>query len=323
MRALVLGATGHIGQAVVRALIGRGYAVSAASRRAGGLGSTDLDVDLLTGDQSRPGQLRDWMQGHDIVVDASAPKPLGYFSPARGARDPLATARAHGARLVEGVERTGARLAFVSSFSTLRSSPSVGYDRGARWRHARNVYFRAKSEMERVLLEAGRRGLPITVVNPSAVFGPWEACPPEESVVARVLAGRLPFVMRHPVNVIDVRDLAAGIVAVLDRERFGDRTQMSGHDILLDDLARLIARFAGAPLPMSVDARLAEGLGLWFEGLWALVGHPAPVAFCAVPVVADAWPMGPSDQLRSLGLEPRPLERTIADAVHWHRSLGR
>ncbi len=321
-RALVLGATGHIGQAMLRELLRRDCEVTAVTRQLRPASLAGLGVPYVVGDLDSGGLLGECLEGQDLVIDAAAPKPLGYFAPTRGGPDPVGVTRRRSLALVRAVERTGARLAHVSSFTTLpRATPRAGRESGVRWRHRRNAYFLAKQEMEQHLLEAGQRGLPIAVVNPSAVFGPWETCAPEESVVARVLMARLPLVMRHVVNLIDVRDVALGIVAALEAERFGRQTPMSAHDTTLDEVARRIATLAGVPLPIPIDSRLAEGLGLWLEAVSAFAGRPAPTAVCAVPVVADAWPMGTSQVLRDLGVEPRPLDETLWDSVLWHRGL--
>lgn len=317
MKALVLGATGHIGQGVVRDLLAHCYAVTAVTRHTTTPHLRDLDVDVLVGDIDRPGQIAEWAAGHDLVVDAAAPKPLGYFPPTRGGPDPIGTARNRALAHIEAVRRTGVRLAYISSFSTLPRPEGAERDPGQRWRHGYNAYFRAKDELDRILLEAGQDGLPIAILNPSAVFGPWETCPRDESLVARVLDGKVPWVMKHVVSVIDVRDLASGIRIAAESEHFGRQTAISGHDISLDDLARRIAALGRAPPPLPIHAGFAVGAGLWIEWVWALWGRHAPTAVCAAPVIADAWPMGTTEDLRALGVEPRPLEETLVDAVRW------
>jgi len=320
MRALVLGSTGHIGQGVIRELLGSGYAVTAATHRRNGATLRHLRVDVVVGDLGRSGQLSEWAAGHDVIVDAAAPKPLGYFFPPRGDPDPIRSARRRSREMVDVVEGMGVPLVYVSSFSTLPRTGAARRGIEARWRQARNVYFQAKAVMERPLLDGGRRGLPIAIVNPTGVFGPWETCPPEESVVATVLAGRLPVAMRHVVNVIDIRDLAAAIRSMIEVERYGAQTPMSGHDIMMDELVHRIADLGDVARPVAIDPGFAVAAGIWLEGVFALMGRHAPTGVCAAPVVADGWPMGTSAHIRALGVEPRPLEETLADAVRWRRA---
>src|SRR5215510_9717682 len=101
MRVLVLGATGHIGNALVRESLSRGYSVTAVSQRKElAKNLTGLPVHYLSGDIETPGQLDVWVSGHEVVVDAAAPYPV-YLLPAEG--DPL----------LRAAQRTDALLAAV------------------------------------------------------------------------------------------------------------------------------------------------------------------------------------------------------------------
>ena len=93
-KTLVLGATGHVGQAIVRALIARGHPVTATTRRTRPPSLAHLAADIATGDADDPNQLDRWVAGHDWVVDAAAPHPLNVFVPDEPAeRDPVPDAR--------------------------------------------------------------------------------------------------------------------------------------------------------------------------------------------------------------------------------------
>src|SRR5262245_42090778 len=90
-RAVVLGATGHIGSAVVRQLVRRGAEVTAATRRSSATPNLrGLDITLSPGDADDPEQLDAWVEGHDLVVDAAAPYPVWLFRPTGPAEaDPI------------------------------------------------------------------------------------------------------------------------------------------------------------------------------------------------------------------------------------------
>src|SRR5579859_2578733 len=104
-RALVLGATGHIGNAIVRELLARGYAVTAARRgRSAAHNLAGLAVSDAIGDAGDAATLDGWVAGHDAVVDAAAPYPLAIAD-----RGDAAAAARRAAQLVEAVRRHGAR----------------------------------------------------------------------------------------------------------------------------------------------------------------------------------------------------------------------
>ncbi len=233
MKAVVLGATGHIGNAVLRELLTRGWEVTAASRRAAHAANlAGLGVTAAPGDADAPGQLDRWVAGQDLVVDAAAPYPTRLrASPRRSGGSAVAVAERRTSALLEAVRRQGARLVYVSSFVTLRRNRG-GLDR-LRSRAIRKLhdYFAVKEAIEARVLDACDRGLRAVVVNPTACFGPWDLKPRELAFIPRLLAGEIPAILRQDLNAVDVRDVAAGIVHALESELYGRPLLLSGHNV--------------------------------------------------------------------------------------------
>ena len=242
---LVLGASGHIGQAVTRELAARGCSITAATRQTALPDLADLGVTVARGDAGDPGQLHEWIEGHEIVVDAAAPHPLSlWIADGPEERDAMGYASRRTSALLDAVAREGAQLAFVSSCTTL-PRPQTGFSSfGTSRRHRLYPYFRVKRMMEDIVIAASRGGLPVVVVNPSACLGPWDNKREDASLVGMVLDGQLPAVMHHVINVIDVRDVAIGVVAALEAERYAVPIPLTGHNIAMDDLVRRLAALA-------------------------------------------------------------------------------
>ena len=272
----------------------------------------------MRGDMSRHGQLDAWVAGHDIVLDAAAPHPLGLFLTDHPAvEDPAAGAARRMRALLDAVARYGAQLAYVSTFTTLPRSDGRFAAAAAQWRRRIYPYFRVKYVMEAEVLEAAHRGIPAVVVNPSVFFGPWNH--DASSFVAMVLEQRLPGIVPSVINVIDVRDVAWAVRAALDARRYGAQIPLAGHDIALDELAGRIAAVGGVPRPtFPANLGLAVMAGVWIELAWAATGRPAPATVGTLPLVADAGPMAQSREQRALGLRIRSLDETIGDSVRWH-----
>ncbi len=75
MRVMVLGATGHVGQAVVRLALAQGHHVTAATRQADPPALRGLSVTIAPVDEGYS-RLTELASGQDLVVDAAAPYPL-------------------------------------------------------------------------------------------------------------------------------------------------------------------------------------------------------------------------------------------------------
>ena len=325
-RALVLGATGHIGQALVRELLGAGWQVGAATRQVRPPALAGLDVQLLTGDADDPGQLAAWVRGHGVVFDAAAPYPMNLFvANGSAAGHPLAHARTRMAALLQAVGDAGAALVHVSSYTTL-PRPA---DEGARatveaaLRRRLHPYFAVKAAMEAQVLDAAQRGLRAIVLNPTACMGPWDRKPRELCVVPLLACGQVPALLGQMLNVIDVRDVARAARLAVEQQHWGARIALAGHNARADALALQVCRLAGVAAPRRrLPGLLAAGSLLGAEAAWALLGRPSPVPALGSLLVLDAYAQAPGALQQALGVQPRPLDDTLRDALAWYRELG-
>jgi dihydroflavonol-4-reductase len=320
-RMLVLGATGHIGQAVVRRALERGHQVTAVTRRAHpeplrGLGvsvvRTDDNLRLLAG----------LAAGHDVLIDAAAPYPLAPDIPGGETwRRAVDGALIRMERVIEAARTQNMVLVYVSSCTTLPRIESPSEAAAAVWRRSISPYFEAKAAMERAVLGAAREGLRAVIVNPAACLGPWEYRETERSFVRSVLEQRLPGVLNRTMCVIDVRDVADAIERAVSREMFGRVIPLSGHNIPLPELANLTARIAGmtAAPPIPLDHAGVAASAYWVHLAFTAVGLAPPSGLKFIPLIADSIAIPRSAEQAQLGVTIRPLETTLRDAIAFHR----
>jgi dihydroflavonol-4-reductase len=325
IKALVIGASGHLGNAVVRALLDRNYQVTACSRRSVPPANlSGLPVHYLRGDTDTSGQLDKWIAGHDLVVDAAAPYPLNASSPVSEAgKDPIAHAERRTRLLLDAVGRHKARLAYVGSFVTLvRPRTDAGRFKHQMMRLA-HPYFEVKELIESQILDASRHGLPVVIANPTYCLGPWDLHDRELCTIPLLLRGEIPSSITQMLNVIDVRDLAAAIGAALDAERYGEPILVSGHDISTEEMYSLICELGGVPRPrISTATTLALTGAYAIEMMLGTIGGKTrlPAGGMMMATLFDYMVSG--KQLSELGITPRPLSETIGDAIKWYRKIG-
>lgn len=323
MRMFVLGATGHLGQAVVRHALAQGHTVTAASRQQDSAALRGLKVSTVRIADGLSA-LTELSAGHDVLVDAAAPYPL----------EPSMRDSALWRHVVRGaVERTDRvldaarcnrlRIAFISSCTTLplKEPPLRATERA--WRRSAYPYFEAKVAMEQAVMRGAAQGLPAVIVNPGACLGPWEFRAENSSFVGLVLARRLPLVMDNTLNVIDVRDVAEAIAGALTRELFGRPIALAGHNINMVELARQIMQLdgAGGAVPAALDSRLASLAAFWTSVSLAAINRTPPDPWRATPLVADGFPMEPSPEQVAMGLALHSLSDTLRDAIAFRRAL--
>lgn len=325
IKAVVIGASGHLGNAVVRALLSRKYEVTACGRRSVPPANlSGLPVRYVAGDAERITQFDKWIAGHDLVVDAAAPYPLGVFSlVGETGRDPIAYAERRTRQLLDAVCKHKTRLAYVGSFVTHVCPLTTAQRFQHQMMRLAHPYFEVKELIESHILDASRRGLPVVIANPTYCLGPWDLHDRQLCTIPLLLCGEIPSSIRQLLNVIDVRDVAAAIVAALEAERYGEPLQMSGHDITTDELYSLICELGGVPRP-----RLSSSTSLALVGAYAAelalgaIGEktPLPVGGMMMATLFDY--MAPERTLDELGVTVRPLSETVGDAIKWYRQIG-
>ena len=325
VKALVIGASGHLGNAIVRAFLARNYRITACGRRSVPAANlSDLSVRYLSGDSETPGLLDKWIDGHDLVVDAAAPYPLHAFSPvSEFGNDPIAHAERRTRLLLDAVRRHKARLVYVGSFVTMVRPRTDAQRFKHELMRLAHPYFEVKELIESQMLDASRRGLPVVIANPTYCLGPWDLRDRDLCTIPLLLRGEIPSSISQMLNVIDVRDVAAAIGAAIDTERYGQPIQMSGHDISTDELYSLTCELGGVPRPRISTATTFALAGAYsMELMLGMIGERTrlPSGGMMMATLFDYLVSG--DQMSQLGVAPRPLSETIVDAIKWYRKIG-
>ena len=323
--ALVLGGTGHIGNAIVRALLARGIPVTVSSRQTRPTPNlSGLTVRFVTTRTAGAGAAAAQVAGHDLVVDAAAPYPLRIFEQGRRCRrDSVRFAARRTDALIAAVRDAGARLAVVGSFTTLPRPAARMSGFEARLIARLHPYFDVKREIETAVIDGARGGARALVVNPTAVLGPWDCKDPALCFLPMTLNHRLPFSSPRVVNVIDVRDVATGLISAVLAGQFGKRIPLCGHNVRLSDLsarACAIGRVHSPRFPAST--LFGAGVAVWGDYVWGLCGVDTPVPSLPILLTRYSYPMEAGAIQRQLGVVARPLASTLRDALQWYASIG-
>src|SRR5208282_405440 len=325
MKALVIGAAGHIGNAITRALLDRRWEVTACGRRPiPPVNLAGLPVTYLAGDADAPGQLDEWIRGRDLVIDGAAPYPMSLVLPGRSPeQDPFIAAETRTRRLLHAVLKHDARLAYVGSFVTLVTPRTDAQRVRAKIIRLTLPYFEVKELIESQILDAERHGLRAILLNPTYCLGPWDLHDRRICTIPLLLCGKIPGWITQMLNVIDVRDVAAGLMAAIETERYGEPLLMTGCNISTRDLYALVCELGGVPTPrLGASSSLAIFGSYWTEIMFKLLGQQTPIISAGMMMATAIDYLVPDQTLTKLGITPRPLSETIADAIRWYRQIG-
>ena len=186
-------------------------------------------------------------------------------------------------------------------------------------------YCRSKFLAEQEAMAAARRGLPVVIVNPTLPVGPGDRLlTPPTAMILGFLRGDHPAYLDCQLNMIDVRDVAAGHVLAADKGRVGERYILGNTNLSLGALLQLIQDIAGVPVPRwRTPYWVAWCTAVVSEFLADMVTHRPPVApltgvrLAGTPMVFDC-----SKAVGELGLPQTPLRRSLVDVIEWLRAEG-
>lgn len=322
MLTLVTGATGLVGNNVVRLLLERGERVRVL-RRAGHdpRPLTGLDVELATGDVRDLDSVHRACHGATCVIHAAAMVHIGWTR-----ADLQRAINVEGTRHVAlAARQAGARLVHVSSVDTLGWGPkhAPGNEDSPASNGVECPYIMTKREAERVVLDFVRRGLDAVIVNPAYMLGPWDWKPSSGRLLLEIARGRGLFAPPGGNDFCDVRDVAAGILAAAREGIGGRRYILGGESLSYAEAWRIFARVTGGRPPVRVVGRwLVRTAGL-VGNVWTRVSGSEPDLNSAAARLANVPHHFSSLRATSeLGYSPRPVVEAAAAAWEWFVQHG-
>jgi len=325
-RVLVTGGSGFVGSAVVRALVGAGYAVRALVRSPSPRANlASLDVEIVEGDMRDAESVGRAMAGVRHVMHVAADYRLWASDREEIRQNNLAGTRTvMEAALREGVER----IVYTSSVAALAlradGSPadeSIVLAEG----QAIGAYKRSKvAAQDLVEMMIARDALPAVIVNPSTPIGPRDIRPtPTGRIIVEAASGRMPGYVDTGLNLVHVDDVAAGHLAALTHGRIGERYILGGQDVLLADMLRDIATLVERRPPrVRVPRRLLFPAAAVAEMIAARTGREPFLTLDGLRMARYRMFFSSAKAARELGYQARPYGEGLRDAVAWFRGAG-
>ncbi len=124
--------------------------------------------------------------------------------------------------------------------------------------------------------------------------------------------------------VIDVRDLAALHVALLEKGKGARRYMAGGRRITVDELAKLIGAAADRSLAVfPVPDSALRGVGALFDTIGGYLPFDTPINSAAMQYYTQMPLSDDTPSQRDLGVTQRDPAETLADTVAGLRRVGR
>ena len=187
------------------------------------------------------------------------------------------------------------------------------------------AYSQSKATATQMVLDAVNvMGLKACVVHPSGILGPNDHAIGETTgTLLQIIKGEMPMGMQGSFNLCDVRDLAAGTIAAVDKGRIGECYILANKTVTLKEMCDMLHAECNAKkikfyLPLDLADKIAAGLEKQAEKTGKM---PLMTTF-SVYNLARNNEFDCTKARTELGYTTRSYEETIHDEVQWMIAEG-
>ena len=316
----VTGATGHIGNVLVRKLLERGEKVRALILPGENRQALDgMNVEEIEGDILDLDGLRQAMDGAQRVYHLA-----GVISIMPGKNNNVRRVNVQGTRNVIRAAREANvdRLVYTSSIHALFRAPhGITIDEQIPFdpEHAISAYDQSKAEASLLVQDAACLGLDAVIACPTGVIGPYDYRGSEMgNLILDAMSARTQFVINGAYDFVDVRDVADGLILAGEKGRAGESYILSGERLSLGGLLDLMQRVTGLRyLRLHVPMNLARFAAIFGPLYYRLAKAKPRLTPYAIATVTSNSVISNAKARHELGYAPRSMIETIRDTVQW------
>jgi dihydroflavonol-4-reductase len=331
MKAFVTGATGLLGNNLVRSLVWEGYEVKAlvrslekAQKQFGDL----QNVEFIVGNIADVAGFAAHLEGCDVLFHTAA-----YFREYARRGDPENLLHKLNVEatveLFKAADRAKVKRGiFTSSSGTigLKLDGSAGDETTPPAPIAfENKYFESKVLAEKALNKiAPQLQMEIVHILPGWMFGPGDAAPTGAGeLLLDFLHRKLPGIPGGGTETVDARDVAEAMVTSITSARANQRYIVAGNFYLLKEIFATLEKVSGVKSPQFVLPKfLLYAVAFLTEKAAALQGKEANLTVMGLKTISANLRALSALAERELGARFRPLEETLSDTVAWFAENG-
>jgi len=322
---LLTGANGFLGCNLIDELGSRKYRIRAFV----GPGNTEINLDgkvaeVCRGDILNKNALQDAAEGCDAIIHAAA---VTSIWPPRnelqrrininGTANVMEIARRAGVRRVVYV---GSAASFGYGNKELPGDETQAYRGGI----YKLDYFDSKYQAQTLVLRAVQRGdVPAVVVNPTYMFGPYDAKPGSGTLILGTYHQKIPAGGTGGRNYVSVKDVAVGITNALEMGTVGECYILGNENLSFRELFEKISSVIGKPASKVTYpvwlGKIAGLAGSIYGRMFKVM--PALTLVLVKMALAEHYYTA-RKAVQALQLPQTPVEVAIDEAFKWFRDNG-
>ena len=323
MKVAVTGASGHVGNCLCRELVEKGVKLKVMfhenENKLAGFGAEIINGSILD-----TGALARLCNDVDVVYHLAAKISIDnkdvdevYKVNIQGTQNVIETCKTQNVKKLIHFG-TIHSLKVIGPNITLDESNPLATD-------SKIAYEASKAEAELLVLKATEEGLNASILNPSAIIGPYDYQPSYlGQALMKIYKNKLPMLVSGGYDFVDVRDVVMAAISASTNGRRGERYILSGRWMSLKDLSIKIAELTGQRTPRFVAPTCLAKAGLPFIRAWAKLSgrHPLYTAESLDILKQSSRNISNTKARKELGYNPRPIEETLVDTFRWFEENG-
>jgi len=329
---LVTGATGHLGNNLLRQLLDAGESVRVLVQRGIGEDSLEgLDVDLFYGDLRNPDDMMKAAEGIQRIYHTAA--QISTVNGTEAAKRQIFATNVTGTRyLLEAAKKHGVeRMVFTGSFSATGhrlDDPSASVDENEPFYpfHDHMPYARSKLLGEYECLKAVADGFDVVIATSCSIIGGHDYVPSRMGKTLCDFAnGKLWAYVPGGFEFIRASDCARGHILAMEKGRKGQKYLLHTEFLTLDDLLTIFEAVTGRRrpvlrLPAPVLSAVAEVVQFVLTPFPRIPQRLTPGA---IRILRMHRHLDITKAKEELGYEPTSMREAVQDAYDFFVARGK
>lgn len=322
MKILLTGATGFLGNNLLRLLLEDGHEVSVTVREISDLRALGgLAADRVTCDLENSDEIATVIGDAELVIHSAALIQIGW-SRLEQSRSVNVAATQH---LARAARLKNIRMIHVSTVDALAAASPDRINNEADTDPPKPLcsYVASKRDAESVFREEVAAGLDGFIVNPGFMVGPWDYKPSSGQMMLAIAKQFTPLAPSGGCSVVDVRDVGCGILSAIENGQAGQSYIMAGENISYFDLWKRMAAIVGSRPPVGTLPTWINWTAGRVGDLVHRVGFSEPVVNSAATTMGSLYHWYSSEKaINELGYQINDVDDALIDAWNWFRQSG-
>ncbi len=317
---VVLGATGHLGNVLVRKLLEKGEKVRAIIPIGESLEPLDgLNVEIFYADLRDVTSLKIAFKGAKVVYHvagavmiSSGNKEMLYEINVRGTQNVIEACKAAEVK----------KLVYASSVHALHEPAGdtvIDEKQFFDPKHVSGYYAKTKAEASLKVLNAAKNGFNAVILCPTGIVGPFDfKISQMAQLVIDFANGRLKTYIDGAYDFVDVRDVAEGFIQAAKKGGSGEVFILSGERVTMERFMYLLEKYTGIGKPRIKMPYFLAQITAPLTPIYYRFTKTKPIfTSYSIKVLRSNSFISSRKARNELGFNPRPIRESIYDMVQW------